>query len=339
MDILVEFPPASSTNQIMHMGKMEQFLAQFSYLKHLNLKIIAAESVFNGYRWKELTKNLRTFNFYLNLSGSILPVERMLQSFSSSFWLKEKRWFVAYQNGCLFSIPHFIPDHMYISDSFHLHTTAPDRSLIFEHIKTVILDIDLLEFNSYLPHVETLSLQKSISHHTIKSILDLNEVKHLKLQSINQLIEWMPLEINCPQLCRLSIRDPMTFDLIRRIRMYKFKQIRQLELHVTGEYEDYVMKTLFRIFPSVEQFLYNARIPSKELMFLCIDGFKHLEYASFFAENLSDRTKKNFYQNVHSNNANTRRIRKTNLTYQMYISRSVHSESQICWWIGEQVDQ
>ena len=266
----------------------------------------------------------------MKLFGRDLPIEMVLKSFSSSFWLEEKRWFVAYQNHCLFSIPHFVPDQMYISDRFNLHTTAPDRFLIFKHVKTVILHIGSPKFGYYFPHVETLRLEKLIPLHIITSILDPYGIKHLKLKSIDQLVEWIPLEINCPQLSRLSICDPVTIQMIGCIQIYQFKQIRRLELHLTSEYQDYMMEQLFRLFPSVQQFLYNAPIQSKELMFLYIDGFEHLEYASFSVALLRDETMKDLYHNIHS---------KTNVTYRMYKSSSVRSERQICWWIGEQVDQ
>ena len=53
----------SSTNHLIQMEKMEQFLIQFPYLQHLNLKITVAGSLFNGHRWEELTKKLSHIQF------------------------------------------------------------------------------------------------------------------------------------------------------------------------------------------------------------------------------------------------------------------------------------
>lgn len=317
---------------------MEEFLIQFPYLQHLNLKIIASRYLFNGHQWEGVTKNLSTFNIYMEVSSGILPMEKILKSFSNSFWLEEKRWFVACQKRCLFSIPHFVPDQMDMSDSLDLRTTAPDRSLVFKHVKTVIVDIDSLNLDYYFPHVETVRLKKFIPFHSITPILDPNRIKHLELQSLNQLVKWIPLEINCPQLCRLSISSPVTIEMIGCIQMYQFKQIRWLELYLTGAYEDYMMEKLFRLFPSVQRFLYNASIQSEEQMFLYLDGFEHLEYASFSAELLRDGIMNDLHNNIHSNNKDTRSIRKTNFTYQMYKPPATCSKHQICWWIGKQVD-
>jgi hypothetical protein len=66
----------------------------------------------NGYGWQRLTTSFITLSFKFDVI--ILNIDDTLNTFHMPFWLEEKRWFVAYRDDFLFSIPHFLPDHRLI---------------------------------------------------------------------------------------------------------------------------------------------------------------------------------------------------------------------------------
>ncbi len=109
------------------MIQMEQFLPKLPRLKHLELILTGDEDLIDGYRWEILTYFFTTFNFKFNIN-SYFP---RLDSFRTSFWLKEKHWFIASNSNSIFSIPHFCPSEIFFPGSFFIDSTAPNDQLLF----------------------------------------------------------------------------------------------------------------------------------------------------------------------------------------------------------------
>ncbi|CAF1287756.1 unnamed protein product, partial [Rotaria sp. Silwood1] len=119
------------------MYQMEQFLPHLPHLKHFVFQAYATAEICDGYRWQLLTSSLITFNFKFH--ASLVLSEQTLDSFRSTFWLEEKRWFVAYQEHYLFSIPYFAPSDAAIPYKSSVYFTAPDNSVIYDHVTKVVV--------------------------------------------------------------------------------------------------------------------------------------------------------------------------------------------------------
>ncbi|CAF4349583.1 unnamed protein product, partial [Rotaria sordida] len=74
----------------------------------------------DGHQWKYLVSHLQTFDFHFYLSDR--SDEKILDSFRSSFWLKQKQWFVAYDDHQslprLFTVPRFAPKNIIYSSDY-----------------------------------------------------------------------------------------------------------------------------------------------------------------------------------------------------------------------------
>ncbi|CAF1117819.1 unnamed protein product [Rotaria sordida] len=153
-----------------------------------------------------------------------------IESFRSSFWLEEKRWFVAYQDYCLFSIPQFAPNCIEISQQLRIRSTAPDNKFIYDQINKITMKTAAIKHNHYFTHIKTLELKCSVSLKTVASIIDLNHIKHLTVLSLNDVLKFMPLEHVMPLFCELTIENNVTINIIEQISHYRFLQIRKLEI-------------------------------------------------------------------------------------------------------------
>jgi hypothetical protein len=302
------------------MNDMERFLSELPYLKHLELKSNALSDIANGYQWQNLTTSLITFHFKFNLS--LTNIDVTLYSFRTPFWLEEKRWYVAFRNECLFSLPHFTPIQMDSRNLSDLHSTLPDHSVIFNLLKEFTITTDPFYNLPRLTHIKTLILDYPRSLKILESVIDLNQVEHLTLLSLDYLLIFLPLKCTMSQLYKLTIKNSLTIDVIKRIRSYRFEQILQLEISISDEHNDYIIEELFYLFPSIQHLIYKSSIQSKQTMIRFINGFQHLSNASFSVH--SDRLS-TFSQDIHSN-----------LTCRIYYS-SIINFYNIYWWIEERV--
>jgi hypothetical protein len=319
------------------MNEIEHFLRQLPRLKHLELKTSGLLNLFDGDRWQTLTETLITFNF--KFDGMDLKIENTLDTFRTSFWLEKKCWFVAYQDYCIFSVPHFAPDYIEISQELCIQSTTPDNTFPYSYVNKIMVNTPVIKHDHYFTHIQTLELKCSISLKMIASVIDMNQIEHLHLSSIDQLLIFLPLESTLPQICELSIENNVTSDMIERIRHYQFKKIFKLEIGVTNEHSDYIIEELFLLFPCIQQLTYKSLINSKRHMIRLIDGFKYLSNASFPPDSSFSTNKFDFDQNPKSIIGHSRRLTNNDFICRTYRSPPYNLVSIIHWWIGEQVNQ
>ncbi|CAF1114779.1 unnamed protein product [Rotaria sordida] len=90
------------------------------WFQHSNVDIEDAKDMVDGHQWKYLVSHLQTFDFHFYLSDR--SDEKILDSFRSSFWLKQKQWFVAYDDHQslprLFTVPRFAPKNIIYSSEY-----------------------------------------------------------------------------------------------------------------------------------------------------------------------------------------------------------------------------
>jgi hypothetical protein len=317
------------------MSEMEQLLSQLPCLKYLELKARAKDDIANGYQWEVLTNSLITFNFKFSVSS--VDISSHLSSFCTPFWLEEKRWFVAYQNQSLFSIPHFAPHDIDISEPLGIFSTAPNITYLYNHVNKIIIKTAEIKHNHYFTHVQTLKLERgcTISLKTIQSIIDLNHVEHLIVSSVDNLLLFMPLKCTMPQLHKLTFYYFNIEDEIEQVRRYRFEQILKLELRAFGTFTDYIIEELFRLFPSVQHLEVACYIYSEETMIRVIDGFKHLSNASFRDIISPINHESSLCQNANKIIQHSEQLTSKNFRVRRY--RPLDNNSMYNWWIDKQV--
>ncbi|CAF4100335.1 unnamed protein product, partial [Adineta steineri] len=313
-------------NQLISKDQIEQLLSSLIHLKHLELKANVSENVVNGYFWQQLVNSFITFNFKFNVQK--INVQKILNSFRTSFWLEEKHWYVAFHNEYLFTLPHFAPVHMDTDNILQFHSTEPNYSIIYHHLNKFTVNTNFLQYNNYrCIHIETLILKYSISIQTLASIIDLNRVEHLIIPSLDSLLTFTCLKYTMPRLYKLTIENNVTIDMMERIRHHRFKQIRVLEIRFT----DYIIEELFFLFPCIENLIYKSRIQSIGIMVRLISGFRNLTNASFCADCSFYRKEFNFCSNPNSFGQYFRLY-----TCQVYHSMNTQLPLSIHWRIDEQ---
>lgn len=250
-------------------------------MKHLTLKVSNGDYIADGHFWQIFVKSFETFYFQFHVGH--IDIFQTLDSFRSAFWL-EKHWYVAVQNGYLFSLQRFSPTHIDSHTLSSFYSTAPDGSLIYQQLTKFTVN-KLPVFNSQrLPFVKTLALELPTSWNTLEKLIDLNRIQHLVLPSLNYLLKLMPIDTIMPQMNKLTIRNTVNMKAVERLHSHRFERIRVLQIHVADECVDYIIEELFLLFPNVVHLKYNARLKSLTLLVRLLKGFKHLSNASFYSD-------------------------------------------------------
>ncbi len=317
---------------------MEDLLRQLLRLQHLTLITDGDDDIVDGYRWQALTASLSTFNFVFYYT-SFLDVDDTLDSFRTSFWLKEKRWFVAQtqQERSVFSIPYFAQDEIEIPEPLHICSTAPNSTFLYNDVNKITINAAEIQHHHYFTRVETLELGSSILLKTLKSVMNLYQIKYLIIPSLNDLLIFMPLKNKMSRLNELTIKNTLTIDMIERIRSYRFEQIRTLEISISSVHSDYIIEELFRLFPSIKNLKITDYVESERTMIRLIDGFKHLSNASFHVRSSSNNRESSLHQNRNTIIQHSRRLIPDNFTCRIYDSSDNHLLYD--WWIDNYVSQ
>ncbi len=313
------------------MDQMEQFLSNLPYLKYLELIANCPNDFIDGQRWEILTKCLKRFNFKFYLPFDVQSDD--LNSFRTSYWLEEKCWFVAGDKSCLFSIPHFAPDHIDInkwSDKWSNEWSIKSINTIY--IKGVPKD----QFPPYT-HIKKLYINCSLSRKHILSIVELKQLEYLSILSINDLLIFVPFESTIPNLYELRVGNIVAFHMIEQLKGYQLKQIRKLLISISDKNTDLIVQELFYVFPHIEHLIDLSDICSMETMIRLIDGFVYLLNASFYSKYLLHEMTSGLYPDSNSIIQNSHRLTANNFTYrvrQLFDDRSLFVTH---WWIAAQV--
>ena len=312
---------------------MKRFLAQLPCLKHLELKTSSWSDMSNDYYWKKLATSLITFNFQFRVH--IMQYDYLRPVFNTQFCLEDKPYFVGFQTGYFFSIPHFARNEINMSEPLYEVTTAPDDTFLYDYVDKITMTTPLVKHQHYFPHIKTLKLEHSISLEMLESVTNLNSVEHLILSSLSDLLMYLPLKDKMPQLRQLTIQNRLTLDAIRRLKQYQFEQILQLEISISDVCSDYFVDELCRLLPSVQHLKDKDAILSERTMIRLIDGFEHLLNASFVTSSALFNSKSSFCGNPNAIIEHSRRLIHDNFTCRIY--RTSDHEVTYNWWIDEQV--
>jgi len=303
------------------MNDIERMISNLPRLKHLELVGHFNKDVVDGQRWQLKAQSLATFKFNFKL---LLPLESHdLDSFRSSFWLEEKRWFVAYAKKRLFSVPDFAITE--VDNSFHLplYSTVPDNRIFYEHIDKLQLTETPDNMDHHFTHVQTLTLDCSIPLSIIGKMVNLSRVEHLIFCSAVENFPVMLLMNEMPDLYRLSIEYNVR-DFLKQIRDETIDKIESLEISNPFQTaHDYNIEQLSTIFSNIKHLRVNHECETVQI-FDFLDRFKHLSNASFryepwfFGEDVQD-----CHLKLQSDLDRIRSLQRLNYTYR-FDSTSVH---------------
>jgi hypothetical protein len=310
---------------------MEYLLSNLPYLQHLQLELLGLQDLFDGDRWQIFTQNLITFNFKFNGHSNLH--RNVLESYRTSYWIEEKHWFVGYHNNSIFSIPCFAPNYIDMFQHLIFDSTASDSTLLYSRVNTISFRLDEVSLDHYLTHINTLKMTSPLSISFLTSFIDLDQIKHLSLSSLDAILTYVPLKETMPQLRELSIRIGVEINTINRMGNHRFEQIHKLEIRISGEYNEYVTEKLIYLFPNVHHLICTPETDSEEIMYRCINGFKYLLNASFSLK-ISFNVKKDFEFIIRQ----SRCITKDNLICQVWHSSKRNSMFSVHWWFGKQVN-
>lgn len=240
------------------MTEIHCFLRKLLHLKHFVLKTNGREEFLDGNRWQTSTKSLLTFNF--KFTDMHLRSHHSLDSFRTTFWLKDKQWFIAYRNHCLFTIPYFAPEEINLSKFSRIRSTTSYHNtyLIYDYVRKLIVKSRPIQYRYYFPRITTLELHRYVSLETLSSLMNLNQIKHLSLLSLKDLIFYTPLDCIMCRLDELSVKNEITMDMINQIKHLQFKQILKLHIKINNIDRNDLQDRLYRLFPSLQSIEYQS---------------------------------------------------------------------------------
>jgi hypothetical protein len=319
------------------MSDMEAFLPNFPQLKYLELQAHGMSDLVDGNRWQRLTSSLFKFNLIVKLQDS--SYLESLDTFRTTFWLEEKHWYVAYQNKCLFSVPHFASNQIEIPIQSPVYSTVPDDIIIYNRITKVIINSVPVDTSIWFTNVKTLVFKCSISIDVLSSIVDLNQIEHLTILHIEDLSKLLPFEWRMPRLCQISIVKPVTIDMIRRVKHYQMKNIRKLEIAIKVQYYRFIIENVFILFPNIKHLsIRTSRIESIKSIVHIIDRFDYLSNLSLYSTYLTGNLNTIIYNNTKSIVYLSRRLTENNFTCRINSSSTSTAIYNVNWWIDVKVN-
>jgi len=303
------------------MNNIEHMISNLPHLKHLELVGNFNKDVVDGRRWQMKVHSLVTFKFMFSFLVQLESHD--LDSFRSSFWLEEKRWFVAYAEKRLFSVPDFDTTEWDSNFRLPLYSTVSDNTIFYEHIDKLQLTETPDNMDHHFTHVQTLTLNCFIPLSIIEKMVNLSRVQHLILYSPLKNFPVMLLINEMPDLCRLSIEYNVT-DFLKQIRCETIDKIQLLEVSPPlDNMNDYSIEQLCTAFSNIKHLRVNHICETVQI-FDFLDRFKHLSTASFcytswfFGEGMQVHRLK-----VESELDRIRNLQRLNYTYR-FDSTSVH---------------
>ncbi|UJR18324.1 hypothetical protein I4U23_005226 [Adineta vaga] len=269
------------------MDNIEQFLQNFPNLTHLEIKDeyeLSDRNIIDGYRWQRIVQSLISFHFLFYVNDVL--TEQSLDSFRTSFWIEEKRWFIAFYDKCLFTIS--ISDHglshMKLFSGKPLYSTLPNNTILYRPKYSMFGRRICLENTFRFTSIKNLYLDWNDSFKILSSIIDLKQIEMLKL-SWRYYYLLKDIQYHMPNLRILKFQDvihSIKFLEKEHIESAELKQIRTLKFETYlfwNESIDYIDK-LSHSFPLIEH-LSTWPIRSRSDIIYCIDKFPRLTSVSF----------------------------------------------------------
>ena len=294
------------------MSEFEDLLPQLLNLKHFELQVVTVNNdLADGHRWRIVTRSLLTFRFKIRIDSRS---ESAIESFQTPFWLKEKRWYVAYQSGWIYTVP-FLPS-LEATSSRH----PPMIPTLDDAITNFTLDSDRPD---RLNHVKTLTLRVPLPADRVMTIVNLDSVERLILPTWTTLSLFAALLPLATHLTRVSMHGQFASAVIQSVGEQTFEQIRALDLTFCYSAEIQISVKLSRIFPRVT-YLNIASIESMMHIVHLVDCFRYLSNGVFGISSLYTKNRQSDQEQIQSQ-INTKRASNNETFRCQILSPSTHN--------------
>ncbi|CAM4835886.1 unnamed protein product [Rotaria magnacalcarata] len=307
---------------------LEQSLNHLPRLTHLTIEATGTLDLLDGVRWEEFLRRRGLIKFYFKFSLSLNLVWNqdqysLLEPFRSSFWLKEKHWYVAcykneWGNKCplIFSVPYIVPHSIaYLNEIYPPLSTASsnvEKQLFYDtninHLECYFSRLDSRQTYIFTK-VKSLRLINRCSPFNLNMltstvdlgrvrILDISSVDHISTSELRDLLE------HTPCLYHLTMRQQnQSLILPSHIRSLHLKRsLSQDSINFTNI--DELRCELLHVVQL------EIKVQTQELMIEIIERFDQLESIIFqWSGYLSEKyTSSEWFQQ------NTRRLHENNFT-------------------------
>ncbi|CAF1365804.1 unnamed protein product [Rotaria sordida] len=254
----------------MNMIHMKDLLCCFPYLIYFEVECRSDLDLCDGCEWERFIidklSHLKTFYFKFQLRSTIIlnaiDIQNILHSYSSSYWLNEKHWFIAieWSQKLIYSVPRFSCESADSNFRPPFHCTAFNNSIFYDHINA--LAVWERTEHRFL-NVKELWLVDDPLTINLEFIIDLNRIERLifvtsKIDfSSNILIDLINKMKNLISIQFYNI--PVSFNQYKQEIF--IKQVRSIEL--TRDFKSFsLIEKLNKLFPQIERL--QIKIKSNE---------------------------------------------------------------------------
>lgn len=222
------------------MSQLKQILIDFSRLIYCEIETRTDLDSCDGYQWESFICNsfscLKTFNFKFQLKQTItlntIGIHNILSSFSSTFWLTQKRWFIAieWEQRLVYSIPRYSCESADPNFRPPVHCTSVDKAIFYDHVTAFAMWNQPMH---RFVHVQELWLLDNPIRIDLAAIIDIDRVKRLIVVAskidicLEKLIDFMQCMRNLsfiqffdiPSICSENIHSTKGVEQIRSLEL------------------------------------------------------------------------------------------------------------------------
>ncbi|CAF1517326.1 unnamed protein product [Adineta steineri] len=294
----------------MNMNYMKDFLSCFPCLIYFEIECRSDLDLCDGHEWERFLLEkffyLKIFYFKFQLRSTVIlntiAIQNILQSYSTSYWLNEKQWFIAieWNQRLIYSIPRFSCESADSTFRPPFHCTISDNSIFYNHINALAL---WEETRNRFVNVKELWLIDDPSRINLENIIDLNQIQRLIFVSSKSELS---IEILINLINKMKNLNFIQFNNIP-LSFYEYKQnipIQQIHsIEILKEFKSFsLIETLNKIFPQLQRL--QIKIQTYEDMEKILKIFsKSLSIVRFYCDTSNILINKKFIQNIldHSN--------------------------------------
>ena len=294
----------------MNMIQMTISMNCFPNLNFFEIECRSDLDLCDGYQWELLIKNhlpyLKIFHFKFQLKSTIilnkLQSEDILRSYSTGFWLNEKRWFIVIDldQKIFYSVPRYLPRSTQSDIDCSYLSTSNDNSIFSNNINALTIWENP---SNYYPNVKELCLFDHPSKNNLELIIDVKKVQRLIFMrsSIDLSIDYFIDLISAMKHLHFIRLKSIPLSFIETDRKIAFEQIHSIEF--LKECQSYlVIEKLSQLFPNIQRL--NTVIKSNEDIEYFLKAFSNcLSIVTFDLGNSNVTITKESIENIlgHSN--------------------------------------
>jgi hypothetical protein len=272
----------------MNMVQMKELLKCFPCLIEFEVECRSDIDLLDGNEWETFISNnlskLKQFNFKFQLKSpiilNVIVIQNILRSYSSSYWLNEKKWFIAieWDQRLIYSVPRFSCESADQNFRPPIYTTSFDDSVYYDHINALAV---WEETSRRFENVKELWLVDISLKMNFEKMVDVNRVERLVFVSSTSDLSIEMLIYLISQMKNLNFIQfsdiPLKFNEHKQETV--IRQIRSIEL--IRELKSFSsINILSKFFPQIERL--HMKIKSNEDILFILQSFsKHLSIVTF----------------------------------------------------------